>query len=182
MMALSRRTLLGLGAAFAASAWPAWAQTEPSAAAALVNEQATAAAEGKGVLLQFYASWCGWCQPMDQLLESSVFTRVISPRFRTYRVRAIEMRENMRRQQLAGADDIYRRYAPEHSGLPFLVFIAADGRTLINSVAPATNENIGYPVAREELDWFDTMVRTAAPQATRDERLAILRACVRLAG
>ena len=181
-MAFTRRTLLGAGAAFVTNVSLAQAQTPPNAAEALLGERAAASAEGKGVLLQFYASWCGWCQPMDELIESSAFRRVVAPRFRTYRMRAIEMRENMRNRQLAGADELYRQYAPAHSGMPFVVFIAANGDTLINSVAAATNENIGYPVSREELDWFDTMVRTASPQATREERLAILRTAVRIAG
>ncbi len=172
--------MLGAAATLLPAAWPTVAAATATAQETLAAERAAAAAEGKGVLVEFYASWCAWCTPMDMLLSHASFTGIVGPRFRTLRMRAIEQRESQRALQLAGADEIFRDYAPGNPGLPFLVFMDAEGRTLINSVSTQTNENVGYPVTREELGWLDTMITTVAPQATREQRLALLRTCMRL--
>ena len=182
-MSLNRRGLVGGAAALLplALASPA-AAADPnalSAAETLAREHALAAAEGKGVLIEFFASWCVWCPPMDALLSDDAVASIVTPRFRVLRLRVLERRGVELARQLAGADAIFRRYTPANAGLPFLSFTDADGRTLINSVCATTNENIGFPAAGHELDWFETMLATAAPELTLGQRTAVRNACVR---
>src|SRR5262245_31725621 len=142
-----RRRMLAGAAAVLPSVWTTGARAAdpaaPSAAEAVSRECALAANEGKGVLVEFYASWCVWCEPMDQWLHDASFTSILAPRFRTLRMRVWERRGAERARQLAGADDVFAQYAPAGSGLPFLAFLDGAGRTLISSISPATNENIG---------------------------------------
>jgi thiol:disulfide interchange protein len=176
MLAAAATLLPAAWARQAAAADP----TAPGAADALARECALAAAEGKGVLVEFYASWCVWCEPMDLLLNDAAMASILRPRFRTLRMRVWERRGVERARQLAGADDVFARYAPAASGLPFLTFLDGAGQTLTSSLCPATNENIGYPVAAAELDWLESMLATVAPESTESERDAARAACIRL--
>lgn len=174
-----------LGAA--AALLPAWpgraAAADPAAATAdeaLAHERALAAAEGKGVLVEFYASWCVWCEPMDELLNHASVASIVRRRFRTLRMRVWERRGVERARQLAGADDIFTHYLAGGTGLPFLAFVDAEGRALTTSIAATTHENIGYPVGADELDWLESMLATAAPGSTERQRRAARATCVRL--
>lgn len=165
---------LWLGAAFAAD------PDAPDAAETLARERALAAAENKGVLIEFFASWCVWCQPMDRLLHDPALTEILAPRFRILRVRVLERRGVERARQLAGANDLFVQYGLAGAGLPFLTFLNGEGRTLITSVCAQTNENIGFPVDPHELDWFENMLAAAAPESTPAQRHAARAACARL--
>jgi hypothetical protein len=58
------------------------------------------------------------------------------------------------------------------AGLPFFAFLDRNGGLIVNSLRPGEDgksENIGHPDKPEEVAWFMTMVRRAAPQMTRDE-------------
>jgi hypothetical protein len=181
-MKADRRQVLA-GAALLPLAWPGLARAaDPnalSAAETLARECALARADGKGVLVEFYASWCIWCEPMNALLHDDAARSILAPRFRTLRMRVWEHRGVERARQLAGADDVFSLFAPTNAGLPFLAFLDSEGATLTTSAAPQTG-NIGFPVAPHELDWLDAMLTTAAPNSTASQRTAVRAACIRL--
>jgi len=75
---------------------------------------------------------------------------------------------------------VYQRFAHPGDGLPFYVVLDADGRPVVTSISPESGENIGFPVAKHELDTFGTILKRAAPDLAAAD-LATLRAtCVRV--
>lgn len=148
---------------------------QPDAAAKLAEERAAAAREGKHVLVSFYASWCGWCVPMNEVLEDRAVRTILERRYRLVHMRAIERSAARRAQQWVNADTIYRRYASEGDGLPFLVILNEDGTQLTSSRSPTIDENIGFPTTAADFTWFDTMFRAGAPDLS-DAELAVIRA------
>jgi hypothetical protein len=74
-----------------------------------------------------------------------------------------------------GADLMKRLGGP--AGLPFFAFLDSNGGMIVNSMRPRENgtkgENIGHPYEPEEVDWFMTMVRRAAPGITGNETAAL---------
>jgi hypothetical protein len=144
----------------------------------VTRERQLARAEGRGVLISFYASWCAWCTPMAAVFDDPPVRRIIEPRFRVLHVRALERRDEQRALQLPGADDVFLRFAHPNVGLPFLAFLNGDGGLVASSFAGANGENIGFPVGDADLAAFDTMMTRAAPNITARERSALRRACV----
>src|SRR5688572_11019957 len=115
-MTPNRRRVLGGAAALLPVSWTAPAlaadPSAPTAAELLARERALAAAEGKGVLIEFFASWCVWCTPMDALINDDAVASILAPRYRVLRLRVLERRGPELARQLAGADDIFHQYTP----------------------------------------------------------------------
>jgi hypothetical protein len=68
-----------------------------------------------------------------------------------------------------GTDTYLAQYGGEAKGAPFLAFVDAQGKLVINSLANGT-DNIGYPAEPAEIDWFMQMLHKAAPQMSKQER------------
>jgi hypothetical protein len=65
----------------------------------------------------------------------------------------------------------------QQAGLPFFAFVGSDGKMIENSKRKAkpddAGQNIGHPVAPEEIAWFMEMLTKGAPRMTKPERTAI---------
>ncbi len=145
-------TVLGLAAA-------------PSAEKVLAPAKARAATEKKSIFLHFGASWCIWCKRLDAFLERPD----IKPVFEKYFVPVkLVVQENDKNKELenAGADDLLKKLGGP-SGLPYSAFLDAAGVLIINS--KRDGQNIGYPGAPQEIDWFVHMMKQAAPKMTPDD-------------
>jgi thiol:disulfide interchange protein len=169
---MRRRSFLALGACtIGASLTPASA-AQSRAEAFLNQECARAAAEGKGVMLIFFASWCQWCRLMDRSLQEPAAADLIGARFRIVHVRALERRPEMRTQQFEGAEALFQRLGGGRPmGLPLFFFLNGGGEVIASSVA--TGANIGFPVTPSELDAFDAMIRRTIPTSSPAERAAL---------
>ncbi len=139
----------------------------PTSANDLIAQARTkATAEKKSIYVHFGASWCGWCKRLDAFLERAD----IKPVFEKYFVPVkLVVQENDKNKALenAGADAWLKKIGgPE--GLPFSAFLDLKGQMIVNSKMSANNGpaggNIGYPAGPEEIDWFLTMMKRAAPK------------------
>ena len=144
----------------------------PPGADNLIAEARTkATAEKKSIYVHFGASWCGWCKRLDAFLERAD----IKPVFEKYFVPVkLVVQENDKNKALenAGADAWLKKVGgPE--GLPFSAFLDNKGKLIVNSKlssnAGPAGGNIGYPAGPEEIDWFLTMMKRAAPKIAEDD-------------
>jgi thiol:disulfide interchange protein len=87
----------------------------------------TAKAENKNVLLQFGANWCGWCHRLHDLFKADA---EIAKTLKDYYVVVlidVDQVEGKPHNQ-----DVVQRYGnPTRFGLPVLVVLDRDGKTLI---------------------------------------------------
>jgi hypothetical protein len=69
--------------------------------------------------------------------------------------------------QNPGGEEVMARFGGKGAGLPFLVFLDAKGGAIVNSLRPVPGKtqgaNVGHPWEPEEVDWFMTMLKKAAP-------------------
>jgi len=72
-----------------------------------------------------------------------------------------------------GADAFLKKMGGEKSGLPFMVFLDKNGKKLADSNVLPGGNNIGYPVASEEIKAFDNLLGKTAPRMTAAQRAQI---------
>ena len=77
-----------------------------------------------------------------------------------------------------GGDELMAKLGSQDAnGLPFFAFLDSGGKLIANSLRPAPGknqgENIGHPVAPEEVDWFLVMLHKAVPTLTPGESAAV---------
>lgn len=77
----------------------------------------------------------------------------------------------------AGGDKLMNDLKGEKAGLPFFAFVRADGKMIENSKRKAKaddpGQNVGHPVAPEEIAWFMEMLTKGAPKMTKEERASL---------
>lgn len=175
---LKRRMFLGVLGAAIMTPGSAFAVT-PKASEAVAQAAAGAEANGKRLLLVFHASWCGYCQLLDMMLEDAVCAPILDRHFVIYHLRALERKPEMKAQQLDGADDVYSSLVADRIGLPYMA--ALDGKAVrVADSVMRNGDNFGFPVDAVELDNFQDMMRTAAPKMTIDEARTLRRTCIKI--
>ena len=158
----------------AATAAPpsAGVQAPPAAQDVVADAVRQARAGGKAVLIEFGASWCTWCTNFQNFVHSPDAGRVITDNFV---VETLVVREDDDKKALEhpGGSDLMAEWGGAEAGLPFYVFLDADGKKVGDSNAMPDGGNIGYPVTAVEIERFMSLLDETAPRLTSADRSTV---------
>jgi len=151
------------------------ASTTPEAAETVVARAVTEAALAhKIVLIEFGASWCKWCANFQTFVHSKDAGGIIAD---NYVVTNLVVLEEDEKQALEnpGAEQLMQDWAGGRKpGLPFYVFLDADGYKIADSMAMPDGGNIGFPYTPEEIGVFMGLLEKTAPRLDSTRRAVIL--------
>jgi thioredoxin-related protein len=159
-----------------------FAQTPAPAKQILENAETQAAQQHKLIFLVFGASWCGPCHLQDAFMAAPATRPILEKYFVMTHVSVEEEVGKHPERNSPGGEELLARLGGADAlgritGVPFLAFLGANGDLIVNSNRPvkgkARGENVGYPAAPEEIDWFMTMLSKAVPVMTTDESRTI---------
>lgn len=177
MQAWSRFALVVLSFVFAGGACAlANTGTGASADALFAQAKTEAQAEHKNVLMVFSASWCRPCKLYEGFLDDPEMKAITGKAFVVERIDVGEHKGDRKHFDTPGGVELRTRLgAVGEPGFPFLVITNADGKPMTNSYRNgAKDNNIGYPLLPEEIDWYMQMLKRSAP-ALSDADLAATR-------
>jgi len=169
----------GTGPAPAAPPAPTPAPTRapaPASAKQLLEEaRTTASASGRGVLVGFHASWCGYCRKLEGLLAQPPAKEILDRRFVVTWLTVLE-KPGKEGLENPGGRALYEEWSGNEGGLPFLATLDSSGRLTATSLRPGRDgvpRNIGLPVRPPEVAHFVAMLRSASPALTDAEAVAL---------
>ena len=113
---------------------------------------AQAAKDNKRVFLHFGAPWCGWCHKLEGWMAREPAASLPPRDF-------VDCKIDVDRT-VGGADLLTSTRGSQEGGIPWFVFLAADGTVLATSDGP--QGNTGFPSAPEEIAHFKEMLQKAA--------------------
>ena len=149
------------------------AQQRPSAEQVLTSAETAAVAQRKPIFLVFGASWCPPCRQMEVFMEDPKIRPILEKYFVLANLNVLEQRGKHPELNSPGSEKLLADYGGESMGVPFIVFLDAQGQLLMNSIRPVNRkpkgENIGYPALPVEIDWFMTMLRKTIPSLTKPD-------------
>lgn len=130
-------------------------ETSGSAEEQVAAAVAQADKAGKSVFVSVGADWCGWCHKLDELLANEVIAPVFEKHFVVLK---------LDQDKVEGAQAFRSAHALERSkGIPWYAALDGSGKVIATSDAKADG-NTGYPGRPEEIDWFISVIKRAAPE------------------
>ena len=138
------------------------------AATSLKNALAESKKSDRPVMLHFGAPWCGWCHRLEAWMATEPAKSILGRHL-------VDCKIDTDRD--TGGKAIFEAYTRGKStGIPWFVFLAADGSTLATSDGP--DGNVGFPSTDGEIAAFTSALKTADPTFTKDDIAAISKSLV----
>ncbi|MFZ4573916.1 MAG: thioredoxin family protein [Phycisphaerales bacterium] len=133
----------------------------------LASSLTKAREQGKSVFVHFGAPWCGWCHRLEAWMAEPSNAAILAKDF-------IDCKVDTDRNP--GGGEMHRKYnamidKPSGGGIPWFVFLNAEGVALVDSNGP--QGNTGFPSAPEEIAHFTAMLRKAKKNMTDDDIAAL---------
>ena len=156
--------------------------TAPEPAAALIAAaRREASRTGRNVLVEFGASWCGWCKRFEAFLADPDVGRVMHDH---YVVVHLVVHESGDKAALnnPGSDTVLNRMGGGRTGIPFFFVLDPAGRKLGDSNCLPNGDNVGHPYTPAEVKAFIGFLEKTAPRMTKAERDRIRAYLERVAG
>lgn len=137
------------------------AQTgSPTADTVMQRALRKAKTENKNLFIIFHASWCGWCHKMDTAMNDPVCKKYFDDNYIIEHLTILESK-NKKHLENPGAEALYKKYAPEDSGIPFWLVYDASGALIADSKMPDGN-NSGCPATKAEVDHFISVLKKSS--------------------
>lgn len=138
----------------------------PTAKSILVQALHHARVSHKNVFLVFHASWCPWCKKLEALLDEPDVSKIVDRSFVVTKVDVMERGDKKQTVENPGGKEMMKKFGGEKSGLPYYVFLNADGKMIGNSNAMPDGQNIGYPGSGKEDSTFVALLKRTDPNIT----------------
>ncbi len=145
-------------------------QEMPKADDVVKQARIKAATENKSIFLIFGASWCEPCHQMNSFLAARDIAPIFGKYFVVARIAVGEVAGGHSEHDNPGSDSLMMRYggviSSGEASLPFIVLLDSKAKLIVNSKRPLKGNSvagIGFPTEPEEITWFLTMLRKAAP-------------------
>ena len=153
----------------------AGADTEKTAQQVMAEAESHAAAAHKNILVSFSASWCVNCRLYDKLIADKTTRPILEKAFVFADLDTGERPDDKKHTNIVGGQAVENELGGKDAGYPFIAVTGPDGKLITNSLRPVggKSENIGYPDAPEEIDWFMEMLRRSAPALSPEEMATV---------
>jgi uncharacterized protein YyaL (SSP411 family) len=140
----------------------------------LSEAAATAKKTKRAILVHFSASWCGWCKRFEAAIKSPEVAPLIEKNYVTVKL-IVQESPDKKKEENPGSDRFLAEMGGGRSGIPFLVFLDANGKKLADSnVVGPQKSNIGCPATPEEIAAFGELLKKTAPRLSDGDRARIL--------
>lgn len=146
-----------------------WQAPYPKAQEVLDAALARAKEADKRLWVSFGAPWCGWCHRLEDWVHSEVPAALLAEDFEFLKID--------QDRTIGGVEMLAKYRGSESGGIPWFVFLAADGTVLADS--GKGGENLGCPWTDEELARFRAIlakVRVRLDDEKLDRLIGSLRA------
>jgi thiol-disulfide isomerase/thioredoxin len=115
---------------------------------------AQAKKEDKKVFLHIGAPWCGWCKRLEAFIARPEIEEIINKYY---------VHVKIDQDRMTGGKEFADKIREgKQGGIPWFVYLDAEGKALVTSDGP--DGNVGFPMMNAEIDYFMSMFEKTAQQ------------------